>query len=409
MRDLGNTLIVVEHDEETMAACDQIIDIGPGAGEYGGEVIFQGTYDEILNHPTSITGKYLSGRLKIEVPKKRRKPRNGAVEVIGAYENNLKKINVKFPRGVLTVVTGVSGSGKSSLVNECLYKGLYNQVYKKKHTQGKYETILGADDIEKIINIDQSPIGRTPRSNPGTYTGVFDDIRDIFAMTNEAKMRGYLKGRFSFNVKGGRCETCHGDGLIKIEMHFLPDIYVPCEACKGKRYNKETLQVTYKGKNIADVLDMTIEEAVKFFENIPKAKHKLETLVNVGLGYLKIGQPAPTLSGGEAQRVKLAKELHKRITADTIYILDEPTTGLHSDDVKRLLKVIDHIVEIGATVVIIEHNLDVIKVADHIIDLGPEGGDLGGEILIEGTPEAVAKCDRSYTGQYLKHVLGKET
>ncbi|MFH5882310.1 excinuclease ABC subunit UvrA [Liberiplasma polymorphum] len=409
MRDLGNTLIVVEHDEETMAACDQIIDIGPGAGEYGGEVIFQGTYDEILNHPTSITGKYLSGRLKIDVPEKRRKPRNGAVEVIGAYENNLKKINVKFPRGVLTVVTGVSGSGKSSLVNECLYKGLYNKVYKKKHTQGKYETILGADDIEKIINIDQSPIGRTPRSNPGTYTGVFDDIRDIFAMTNEAKMRGYLKGRFSFNVKGGRCETCHGDGLIKIEMHFLPDIYVPCEACKGKRYNKETLQVTYKGKNIADVLDMTIEEAVKFFENIPKAKHKLETLVNVGLGYLKIGQPAPTLSGGEAQRVKLAKELHKRITADTIYILDEPTTGLHSDDVKRLLKVIDHIVEIGATVVIIEHNLDVIKVADHIIDLGPEGGDLGGEILIEGTPEAVAKCDRSYTGQYLKHVLGKET
>ncbi len=405
MRDLGNTLIVVEHDEETMSECDQIIDIGPGAGEHGGHVVFQGTYQDILKSKTSITGKYLSGRLKIPVPEKRRKPRNGAVEIIGAKENNLKNINVKFPRGVLTVVTGVSGSGKSSLVNACLYHGLYNKVYKKKYNTGSFDAIKGASDIEKIINIDQSPIGRTPRSNPGTYTGVFDDIRDIFAMTNEAKMRGYLKGRFSFNVKGGRCETCHGDGVIKIEMHFLPDVYVPCDACKGKRYNSETLQVKYKGKNIADVLDMTIEEADSFFENIPKAKNKLDTLMSVGLGYLKIGQPAPSLSGGEAQRVKLAKELHKRITEDTFYILDEPTTGLHTDDVKRLLEVIDHIVSLGATVVIIEHNLDVIKVADHIIDLGPEGGDGGGEVLIEGTPEDVVKHPTSYTGKYLKKVL----
>ena len=405
MRDLGNTLIVVEHDEETMRECDQIIDIGPGAGEHGGEVVFQGTYKQILRSKDSITGKYLSGRMSIPVPIKRRKPRNGAVKIVGAKENNLKNIDVSFPRGVLTVVTGVSGSGKSSLVNMCLYKGLYNQVYKKKYGLGTFDRILGAEDIGKIINIDQSPIGRTPRSNPGTYTSLFDDIRDIYAMTNEAKMRGYQKGRFSFNVKGGRCETCHGDGVIKIEMHFLPDVYVPCEACKGKRYNSETLQVKYKGKTIADVLDMTIEEATRFFENIPKAKNKLDTLLSVGLGYLKIGQPAPSLSGGEAQRVKLAKELHKRITEDTIYILDEPTTGLHSDDVKRLLEVIDHIVSLGATVVIIEHNLDVIKVADNIIDLGPEGGDQGGEIIVQGTPEEVAACERSYTGQHLKHVL----
>ncbi len=405
MRDLGNTLIVVEHDEETMMSCDQIIDIGPGAGEYGGELVFQGTYEEILNHPTSITGQYLSKRLRIEVPKKRRHPNGEGVKIIGAEENNLKNIDVRFPTGVLTVVTGVSGSGKSSLVNECLYKGLYNQVYKKKQSHGQFKAIEGAEKIGKIINIDQSPIGRTPRSNPATYTGVFDDIRDVFAMTNEAKKRGYLKGRFSFNVKGGRCETCHGDGLIKIEMHFLPDVYVPCEACKGKRYNKETLQVRYKGKNISDILNMTIEEAVKFFENIPRAKHKLETLVNVGLGYLKIGQPAPTLSGGEAQRVKLAKELHKRITDDSIYILDEPTTGLHSDDVKRLLNVLDDIVNQGATVVIIEHNLDVIKVADYIIDLGPEGGDQGGYVLVTGTPEIIAQCEDSYTGQFLKKVL----
>jgi excinuclease ABC subunit A len=405
MRDLGNTLIVVEHDEETMAECDQIIDIGPGAGEYGGELVFQGTYEDILKHPTSITGQYLSKRLSIEIPKKRRLPQGEAIKVIDAHENNLKHIDVDFPRGVLTVVTGVSGSGKSSLVNECLYKGLYNIVYKKKHTHGHFKAIQNAEDLSKIINIDQSPIGRTPRSNPATYTGVFDDIRDLFAMTNEAKMRGYQKGRFSFNVKGGRCETCQGDGVIKIEMHFLPDVYVPCEACKGKRYNKETLQVKYKGKTISDVLNMTIEDAVIFFENIPKVHHKLSTLVNVGLGYLRIGQPAPTLSGGEAQRVKLAKELHKRITSDTIYILDEPTTGLHADDVNRLLKVISHIVDEGATVIIIEHNLDVIKVADHIIDLGPEGGDKGGEVLFEGTPEAIIKSTKSYTGKYLKKVL----
>ena len=405
MRDLGNTLIVVEHDEETMMACDQIIDIGPGAGEFGGELVFQGSYQEILNHPTSITGQYLSKRLQIDVPKTRRAPNGPGVAVLGAEENNLKAIDVRFPTGLLTVVTGVSGSGKSSLVNECLYKGLSNHIYKKKQSHGKVLRIEGAEHIGKIINIDQSPIGRTPRSNPATYTGVFDDIRDVFAMTNEAKKRGYLKGRFSFNVKGGRCETCRGDGLIKIEMHFLPDVYVPCEACKGKRYNKETLQVRYKGKNIADVLNMTIEEAVKFFENIPRARHKLETLVNVGLGYLKIGQPAPTLSGGEAQRVKLAKELHKRITEDTIYILDEPTTGLHSDDVRRLLNVLEDIVNQGATVVIIEHNLDVIKVADYIIDLGPEGGDQGGYIVATGTPEEVAQCQDSYTGQYLKKVL----
>lgn len=405
MRDLGNTLIVVEHDEETMTMCDQIVDIGPGAGEYGGEVVFQGTYDEILTHPTSITGQYLSGRMQIPIPKTRRATNNGYVEIIGAHENNLKHIDVRFPRSVLTVVTGVSGSGKSSLVNHCLYEGLYNHVYRKKYTHAGYEAIYGADDVGKIVNIDQSPIGRTPRSNPATYTGVFDDIRDIFALTQEAKLRGYQKGRFSFNVKGGRCETCRGDGLLKIEMHFLPDIYVPCEACKGRRYNKETLQVTYKGKTIADVLDMTITEAVGFFANIPKAHHKLSTLEQVGLGYLKIGQPAPTLSGGEAQRVKLAKELHKRITSDTFYILDEPTTGLHSDDVRRLLEVIDNIVSEGATVVIIEHNLDVIKVADHIIDLGPEGGDQGGEVLITGTPEQVAATPHSHTGQFLKHVL----
>ncbi len=406
MRDIGNTLIVVEHDEETMMSCDQIIDIGPGAGERGGELVFQGTYDEILTAKGSITGDYLAKRKRIEVPKTRRKPGKEKLTVVGAKENNLKDLTVDFPRGLLTVVTGVSGSGKSSLVNECLYKGLHNVVNRKKIQTGLFDTLKGAKDISKIVNIDQSPIGRTPRSNPGTYTGVFDDIRDLFAMTNEAKMRGYQKGRFSFNVKGGRCETCRGDGVKKIEMHFLPDVYVPCEACKGKRYNKETLQVKYKGKTIADVLDMTIEDAYGFFENMPKISHKLETLINVGLGYLRIGQQAPSLSGGEAQRVKLAKELHKRITNDTFYILDEPTTGLHTDDVKRLLEVVDHIVSEGATVVIIEHNLDVIKVADHIIDLGPEGGDQGGYILVEGTPEMVANHKDSYTGQYLKKVLG---
>lgn len=405
MRDLGNTLIVVEHDEETMAMCDVIVDIGPGAGEHGGEVVFQGSYDDILKHPNSLTGQYLSKRKTIAIPKERRSPKNGALIVKDAHANNLKHIDVAFPRGVFTVVTGVSGSGKSSLVNECLYKGLYNQLQRKRYAKTAFASIEHADKVDKLINIDQSPIGRTPRSNPATYTGVFDNIRDLFALTNEAKMRGYQKGRFSFNVKGGRCETCKGDGVIKIEMHFLPDVYVPCEACHGKRYNQETLQVRYKGKTIADVLAMTIDEAVVFFENIPKAKRKLDTLVDVGLGYLKIGQPAPSLSGGEAQRVKLAKELHKRITEDALYILDEPTTGLHSDDVSRLLAVLDNIVSHGASVVVIEHNLDVIKFADHVIDLGPEGGDNGGTIIAEGTPEAVATVKASHTGRYLKDVL----
>lgn len=405
MRDLGNTLIVVEHDEETMFKADQIIDIGPGAGLNGGEVTFQGTVEEILVDEHSITGKYLSKRLKIDVPDKRRPHSNGYIEIKGAKQNNLKDINVSIPKGVLTVVTGVSGSGKSSLINECLYRGLYNQIYRKKISTGDFKKLLGIDNFEKIINIDQSPIGRTPRSNPATYTGVFDDIRDIFALSNEAKIRGYKKGRFSFNVKGGRCETCGGGGLIKIEMHFLPDVYVQCEVCSGKRYNKETLEVKYKGKNISDILNMTIEEAVIFFAKIPKAYIKLKTLNDVGLGYLKIGQQATTLSGGEAQRVKLAKELHKRITSNTLYILDEPTTGLHTDDVKRLLQVINHIVDLGATVIIIEHNLDVIKFADHIIDLGPEGGDMGGKIIATGTPEEIAKNKKSFTGEYLKKVL----
>jgi len=407
MRDLGNTLLVVEHDEETMFEADQIIDIGPGAGLFGGEVTFQGTIDEILKDKNSITGKYLSRRLQIDIPETRREHSNGYIEIKGARQNNLKNIDVKIPKGVLNVITGVSGSGKSSLVNECLYKGLSNQIYRKKQPCGDFDNLTGTEDFEKIINIDQSPIGRTPRSNPATYTGVFDNIRDIFALTNEAKIRGYKKGRFSFNVKGGRCETCNGDGLIKIEMHFLPDVYVPCEVCNGKRYNSETLEVKYKGKNISDVLEMTIEEGVEFFKNIPKAHNKLKTLNDVGLGYLKLGQPATTLSGGEAQRVKLAKELHKKITKNTLYILDEPTTGLHSDDVNRLLKVIQHIVDLGATVVIIEHNLDVIKVADHIVDLGPEGGDMGGTIIGTGTPEDIASNKNSYTGEYLKKVQGE--
>ncbi len=405
MRDLGNTLIIVEHDEEIMKEADQIIDIGPGAGENGGKVVFQGTYDEIIKDANSITGMYLSKRKQIEVPKTRRKHSNGYITIKGARQNNLKNINVPIPKGTLTVVTGVSGSGKSSLINECLYKGMHNALYRKKISQGDFDALLGIETFEKIINIDQSPIGRTPRSNPATYTKLFDDIRDVFALTKEAKIRGYKKGRFSFNVKGGRCETCQGDGLIKIEMHFLPDVYVPCEACHGKRYNYETLEVKYKGKSISDVLDMTIEKAVDFFKNIPNAQRKLQTLYNVGLGYLKLGQPATTLSGGEAQRVKLARELHKRITDKTLYILDEPTTGLHTDDIKKLLKVINHIVDKGATVVIIEHNLDVIKSADYIIDLGPEGGDKGGEIVALGTPEEIVNNKKSYTGRYLKHVL----
>ncbi len=409
MRDLDNTLIVVEHDEGTMAACDHIVDIGPGAGEQGGRVVFQGDYESIVACEESITGDYLSGRKAIEIPKRRRATDNGFVRIRGARENNLKNIDVTFPRGVLTVVTGVSGSGKSSLVNFCLYKALYNTLHRKKFQRANYDGVDGAEHIGRIINIDQSPIGRTPRSNPATYTGVFDDIREIFAMTNEAKVRGYTKSRFSFNVKGGRCETCKGDGLIKIEMHFLPDVYVPCEACKGKRYNKETLEVRFKQKTIADVLEMTIEHAADYFKNIPKAKRKLDVLMRVGLGYLKVGQPAPTLSGGEAQRVKLAKELHKRISEDSFYILDEPTTGLHTDDVKRLLAVIDDIVEQGASVVIIEHNLDVIKVADHIIDLGPEGGDAGGDIVATGTPEDIAACKTSHTGRFLAPVLEEKT
>ena len=405
MRDLGNTLIVVEHDEETMEQSDYIVDVGPYAGVHGGEIVFSGTYDEILKDENSLTGKYLSKRLTIDTPKVRRVASRGCLEVIGAKENNLKNIDVKFPVGLLTVVTGVSGSGKSSLVNEILAKALSSHLYSSKEAPGKHDEIKNIDLIKKLIVVDQSPIGRTPRSNPGTYTGVFDDIRELFQMTNEAKYRGYDKGRFSFNVKGGRCESCQGDGVIRIEMHFLPDVYVECDACKGKRYNKETLEVKYKGKSISDVLDMTIEEAYIFFENIPKIKNRLKTLVDVGLGYIKLGQQATTLSGGEAQRVKLASELYKRISPDALYILDEPTTGLHMDDVKKLLEVIHNIVDKGATVVIIEHNLDVIKNADYIIDLGPDGGDNGGTIICTGTPEEVSNCENSYTGEFLKKIL----
>ena len=404
MRDLGNTLIVVEHDEETMMEADHLIDIGPAAGLFGGEVTAQGTPQSFIDNPVSITGQYLAGTLKIDVPKKRRKAK-GYMTVIGAVENNLKDITVKIPTGVYTVVTGVSGSGKSSLINEVLYKSLARKLYQRKELPGKHKELKGYEVFDKIVEVDQSPIGRTPRSNPATYTKVFDDIRDLFAVTTEAKLRGYQKGRFSFNVKGGRCESCAGDGLIKIEMNFLPDVYVPCEVCHGKRYNSETLEVKYKGKNIADVLSMTVSEAVVFFENIPKISQRLQTIEEVGLGYVRLGQSATTLSGGEAQRVKLASELHKRITPQTVYILDEPTTGLHTDDVKRLIQVLQTIVDKGATVIVIEHNLDMIKVADWVIDLGPEGGDRGGEIIAEGTPEAVAKLKHSYTGQYLQRVL----
>ena len=406
LRDLGNTLLVVEHDEDTMYAADQIIDIGPGAGVHGGNVMAQGTAEEVKKVENSITGQYLSGRKRIPVPKKRRKTVKGkAIEVKGATEHNLKNISVKFPLGVFNCVTGVSGSGKSTLVNEILYKTIIKQLNGSNEKPGKCREVAGIENIDKIINIDQSPIGRTPRSNPATYTGVFDTIRDIFANTNEAKLRGYQKGRFSFNVQGGRCEACNGDGLIKIEMHFLPDIYVPCEVCKGKRYNHETLEVKYKGKTIADVLDMTVEEALSFFSNIPKIKQKIQTLYDVGLGYIKLGQPSTTLSGGEAQRVKLATELSKRATGKTLYILDEPTTGLHIADVHRLVDILQRLVDTGNTIIVIEHNLDLIKTADYIIDLGPEGGDGGGEIVAVGTPEQICKNDRSYTGKFLKKYL----
>ena len=404
LRDMGNTLLVVEHDEDTMLAADHIVDIGPGAGSRGGEVVAQGTAEEIMQVEESVTGQYLSGKLQIPVPKTRRKPQ-GWLTVKGAEENNLKKIDVKFPIGVMTCVTGVSGSGKSSLVNEILYKHLARDLNRARCIPGKHKEILGIDQLDKVINIDQSPIGRTPRSNPATYTGVFDQIRDLFATTQDAKARGYKKGRFSFNVKGGRCEACGGDGIIKIEMHFLPDVYVPCEVCGGKRYNRETLEVKYKGKSIFDVPDMTVEEAVPFFENLPSIRRKIETLNDVGLSYVKLGQPSTTLSGGEAQRIKLATELSKRSTGKTIYILDEPTTGLHFADVHKLVDILHKLAEGGNTVVVIEHNLDVIKTADYIIDMGPEGGEGGGTVIAEGTPEQIAKNKKSYTGVYVKKML----
>ena len=409
MRDLGNSLIVVEHDDETMKQADYLVDMGPGAGVYGGKVMAAGTPEEVMKNPHSLTGEYLSGKKIVPVPLERRKGNGKKITVIGAKENNLKDISVDFPLGKLVVVTGVSGSGKSTLVNLILKRALAQKLNNNSAKPGKYESIKGYKNIEKIIDIDQSPIGRTPRSNPATYTSVFDDIRTLFAQTNEAKMRGYTKARFSFNVKGGRCEACHGDGIIKIEMNFLPDVYVPCEVCHGTRYNSETLEVTYREKNISQVLNMTINEACKFFENIPKIHRKLQTIVDVGLGYVKLGQSATTLSGGEAQRMKLASELQKLSTGNNFYILDEPTTGLHTDDIKRLLEVLQRLVDEGNTVLIIEHNLDVIKNADWLIDLGPEGGDGGGQIVATGTPEEVAQVKESYTGQYLKTVLKRDT
>lgn len=407
LRDLGNTLIVVEHDEDTMRAADYVVDIGPGAGEHGGQVIATGTAEDIMKNPNSITGKYLSGKIKIPVPKTRRKPK-GFLKVVGAKENNLKNIDVKLPIGVLTCVTGVSGSGKSSLVNEILYKSLARKLNRARTIPGKCKKIEGMEQLDKVINIDQSPIGRTPRSNPATYTGMFDMIRDLFAATTDAKERGYKKGRFSFNVKGGRCEACSGDGILKVEMHFLPDVYVPCEVCGGKRYNRETLEVRYKGKTIYDVLEMTVEEALDFFKNVPRVLNKVQTLYDVGLGYLKLGQPSTTLSGGEAQRIKLATELSKRSTGKTIYVLDEPTTGLHFADVHKLVEILHRLTDEGNTVLVIEHNLDVIKVADYIIDMGPDGGDRGGTVVVAGTPEQVAEHPTSYTGKYVKQMLERQ-
>lgn len=408
MRDLGNTLIVVEHDEDTMLAADYLIDVGPGAGVHGGEIVAAGTPEQVMKNKESLTGQYLSGRRFIPLPAERRKPDGRYLKIKGAKENNLKNVKVDIPLGVFIAVTGVSGSGKSTLVNEILYKTLAQKLNRSKVKPGEVKEIEGIDQLEKVIDIDQSPIGRTPRSNPATYTGVFDDIRDVFAVTNEAKVRGYKKGRFSFNVKGGRCEACRGDGIIKIEMHFLPDVYVPCEVCHGKRYNRETLEVKYKDKSIADVLEMTAEDALEFFKNIPKIARKLQTIVDVGLGYIKLGQPATTLSGGEAQRVKLASELHKRSNGKSIYILDEPTTGLHSEDIAHLLKVLQRLVENGDTVLVIEHNLDVIKTVDYIIDMGPEGGDKGGTLIAKGTPEQVAETEGSYTGIYLNKILKRD-
>ncbi|MGB7605207.1 MAG: excinuclease ABC subunit UvrA [Lutisporaceae bacterium] len=408
LTNLGNTLLVVEHDEDTMYAADHIIDIGPGAGVHGGYVVAEGSLDTILKCEESITGQYLSGKKRIEIPEKRRKPNGKRVEIKGARENNLKSIDVSFPMGVFTCVTGVSGSGKSTLVNEILYKAVASSLYRTKLRPGEHDKIKGLEHLDKIIDIDQSPIGRTPRSNPATYTGVFDLVREVYASTNEAKMRGYKNGRFSFNVKGGRCEACKGDGIIKIEMQFMPDVYVPCEVCRGKRYNRETLEVKYKGKNISEVLNMTVEDALEFFENIPKIQKKMQTLHEVGLGYIKLGQPSTQLSGGEAQRIKLAYELSKRSTGKTLYILDEPTTGLHIADIQKLLYILDKLVDSGNTIIVIEHNLEVIKRADHIIDLGPEGGDRGGTIIAEGTPEHIAEVKESYTGQFLKKILDRD-
>ena len=404
LRDLGNTLIVVEHDEDTMRAADFIVDVGPGAGEHGGNIVASGTIEDLISCEASVTGAYLSGRIQIPVPKTRRTP-SGWIEVKGAQENNLKKINVRFPLGVMTCVTGVSGSGKSSLVNEILYKRLARDLNHARVIPGKHTDVLGLEQLDKVISIDQSPIGRTPRSNPATYTGVFDQIRDLFAATADAKARGYKKGRFSFNVKGGRCEACSGDGILKIEMHFLPDVYVPCEVCKGKRYNRETLEVKYKGKSIYDVLNMTVEEAMEFFRHIPSIYRKIETLNDVGLSYIRLGQPSTELSGGEAQRVKLATELSRRSTGKTVYILDEPTTGLHFADVHKLIEILHRLADGGNTVIVIEHNLDVIKTADYIIDIGPEGGDKGGTVIAQGTPEEVAESPVSYTGKYIAKYL----